>query len=340
MDKLVIGKVIKMPCMRRGLCAYPNETVLLTQETLQRLAPTIMGVPVVIEHPNEIITDENINRLQVVGRVADMHYYDQDDSWYAHFVVDDQKGIDLLEDGYGVSTAWFGEKYASGGTFNNVGYDRELLEGRYEHLAIVKNPRYEMAQNPIFMNSITDTLQNDVNAGIVKNEQNIKPQNLNSIKDDSMIGKLFKKLTSREEIKPQDGEEIFVHVNGKDEKLSDVIAEIEMLRANKKNEDEKEEKEKEKKQENGDDEEYDIDGEKVSMSSLKKAWKASKKKNESEEEEKKEKETKENSLEEKEMQERFEKIKEIHVNGVVYKVEDQFLSTRERVELGKKSYGS
>lgn len=345
-----IGKVIKMPCMRRGLCAYANETVLVTQETLEKIAPSIMGVPLVIDHPNDLITDENIGYLPVVGRVADMHYDSKDDLWYAHFVVDDQKGIDLLNEGYGISTAWFGDKYASGGTLNNVGYDRELLEGRYEHLAIVKTPRYEMAINPIFLNS---NCKSDKDVGIIK-DININENSMEKERS-SMIGKIFKKLVSREEIKTNEGEEIYVNIDGKDIAVSEMVSE---LKLNKKN---AEEKEEEKKMANGADE-VDVDGEKISVNELVKRYKAGcakkneaesdeekekknaadeEKKKELEEEEKKEKksEAKKNSLEDEETNKRFEMIKQVHENGMTYELDDNFMSTKERVALGKKLYG-
>jgi hypothetical protein len=340
-ETLVIGKVIKMACMRRGLCAYANETVLVSQETLERISGSIMGVPLVIDHPDDLINDDNIKTLDVVGRVADMHYEAEDDFWYAHFVVDDQRGVDLLNQGYGISTAWFGEKYASGGTLNNVGYDRELLEGRYEHLAIVKTPRYEMAVNPIFLNS--KPCQKDASDSNI-NMNNII-LNTKEQKGSSMIGKIFKKLVSREEIKTNEGEEIYVNVDGTDMPISHMISE---LKLNKKNAEEK--KEEEKKMANGADE-VDVDGEKISVNELVKRYKAGCKKNEVEtkEEEKKEgkknaadeeeekKESKKNSLDETEKN--FKMVKSLHENGITYELEDQFLSTRERVQLGKDRYG-
>ncbi|MEI6420615.1 MAG: DUF2213 domain-containing protein [Lentisphaerota bacterium] len=330
MDKLVVGKVIKMPCMRRGLCAYSNETILVSQEALQQLSPSMMGVPVVIDHPDQIITEDNIATLPVVGRVADMHYVDYDDTWYAHFVIDDQRGIDLLEDGWGVSTAWFGDKYANGGTHNNVGYDRELLEGRYEHLAIVKSPRYEMAKDPIFLNSNDAPLQTDVPVPIINDEPQIIKTTISGVND--MIGKLFKKLITREELKTNDNEEIFVLIDGKDEKLSDIVSELSTLRLNaKKNEDDKE---KEKENEKEDDEEEGTE-------EVKKSSKKNKKANESEDDKKDEKgEKKENSLEDKETEERFNTIRSIHMNGVKYELQDKFLSLKDRLEMGQSRYGS
>jgi hypothetical protein len=345
-EQLAIGKVIRMQCMRRGLCAYPKETIYVSQEALYQLAPTALGVPVVVDHPAELITDENVANLAVVGRVSSMEYDTISDTWDAVFVVDNEEAISLLQNGWGVSTAWFGDKYASGGTHNNVGYDRELIEGRYEHLAIVKTPRYEMAVNPIFLNS--NTLQDDHNKDNIKTSNEKIEQTRGQ---QNMIGKIFKRLVSREEMKTNAGEELFVDIDGVDVPLTEVISDVKTLRLNKKNEDEAKEKEekKEAKKMANDTDEVDVDGEKISVNALKQMYKenkknnACKKSNDDLEIDVKHKEmeegSKKNSIDEKETEDRFQMVKELHENGITYKLEDQFTSTKERVDMGKARYG-
>lgn len=328
-----------MPCMRSGLCKYPEETILVSKEALENLAPTMQGVPVVIDHPDMPITDQNIGSLPVVGRVADMHFIQEDDVWYAHFVVDNAKAIELLQQGYGVSTAWIGSKYASGGTFNNCPYDRELIEGRYEHLAIVRTPRYEMAVGPIFLNS-KDRQETD-NRDIISNANN-KGAN-------SMLGKLWKRIIQKEEIMSNSNEEYLIEVDGKEMSLAEII------KNSKKNEDES----------------YDVDGEKMTVNELITAYKnlktkknadeeevkkedEEKKENAEEEEEKKEEkeekedekpkkndlsDSKENKEEEAKTNERFEELDDLHQNGKV-EIQTNFLSLNERVQMGKNRYGS
>lgn len=323
--------------MRRGLCAYSNETILVSQEALQMLAPTARGIPVVIDHPAELITDENVGTLGIVGRVSEMEYDSISDIWYAEFVVETPEAVQLLSTGWGVSTAWFGDKYASGGTHNNVGYDRELIEGRYEHLAIVKTPRYEMAVNPIFLNSIP--LQDDSKASTM--EASFIKSKIDEKRGQNMIGKIFKKLVSREELKTNEGEELFVDIDGTDMPLTQLINDIKELRKNKKNEDEKEDKKEEKKMAN-DTDEVDVDGEKISVNALKQMYKENKKKNATEDEDKKEEkkeDSKKNSIEDDETNERFKMIKAVHENGINYEIQDQFISTRERVAMGQARYG-
>jgi hypothetical protein len=333
---LSVGKVIKMPCMRSGLCKYDNETILVGKEALEQMAPTMQGVPVIIDHPDEKITEQNIDQLKVVGRVADMHYDVESETWYAHFVVEDAEAVKLLQQGYGVSTAWIGEKYSGGGTFNNCPYNREVLKARYEHLAIVKNPRYEMAFNPIFCNSKDRQIGNNV-------DNIINVQNKESV---SMFGKLFKKVTSREEIMVNSNEEFTIEVDGKELPLKEAIEQIKLNA-------------KEEGKEEAKCNEVDVDGEKMTVNELIDAYKNLKKaslekeeeakKNAEEEEKKKEEEAKKNAEdeekkkeeeeEEKKQNSRFNDFDDLHKNG---KEKNQvgYLTVRERVELGRSKYGS
>jgi hypothetical protein len=353
--------------MRKGLVGYSNETINVSQEALYQMSESAIGIPVIIDHPDDEITPDNVNDIPIIGRVSEFVYDVGSDNWYANFIVDDQAAVDLLNDGWGVSTAWFGDEYKEGGTINNVPFDRELVRGRYEHLAIVKEPRYEMARNPIFLNS--KPCITNINDSKINFESNLKNK-----KGPTMINKIFKIFTKREEIATTDGEEIFVNVNGSEMPLSKLIL-------NEKEEKEEKEKEDDKKIEN---EMIDLDGEKITVNELIKRYKASRKKsNESsdsddkeekknneedpqeekeekvkkeledvekaiEDEEKaekgegnnsKKKNSKESDDAEKEAKENFEKIKYVHENGISYELESEFISTKERVEMGKNRYG-
>jgi len=357
-DTLTVGKVIKMPCMRKGLCAYPNETILVGQDALAQLAPTALGVPVVIEHPEQQITAENIGTLPVQGRVSGMEYDQANDLWIVEFVLDRQEGVDLLTNGWGVSTAWFGDEYRGGATLNNVSYDRELVAGRYEHLAIVQRPRYEMAKGAIFLNS--QPLQSDTQPVMIEG-QDEKPTTHTGVIP--MIGKIFKKIVSKNELKLNEGEEICIEIEGEEIPLSKIA---EVLKAAK----------GPKKQKLSDEDEVEVEGEKMTVNELKSRYQAAmgkgekpaeekpeekkeaakdseekpaektedkpeekpaeKKENEDKPEDKPE-DKKENSVDP-EVETRFNSIKETHENALPQVVTD-FVSMQEKVEMGKKRYG-
>jgi hypothetical protein len=353
MDELAIGKVIRMPCMRRGLCAYDDETILVTQEALEQLAKTSYGIPVTVEHPDEQITDANVNGLSV-GRVSKIEYDASQDLWFAEFVVTSDDAIKLLQNGYGVSTAWYGDKYDKEGTYNNVPYNRELVEGRYEHLAIVKSPRYEMAVGPKFLNS--KSLQAE--------PKTLKIETQNQ-KGGTMLTKVFKKLITREELKTNDNESLMVELDGEEKPLENMMDEYKEMK-------QKQNAPDEKPMVCGTDE-VDVDGKKVTVNELIEAYKASmakadedkkeaaaddkdEKKEAAADEEKKEasddEDKKEDGLEieiedeDEEMEEaaqknsRFNSLKQAHENGMETAIEEMFMSSREKVLVGKTRYGT
>lgn len=368
MTELAIGKTIRMPCMRRGLCAYEDETILVPQEALEQLAKTSHGIPVTVEHPSDEITDQNVSEL-AVGRVSRMDYDPATDLWYAEFVVNTAEAVELLKNGHGVSTAWYGDDYEEGGTYNNVPFDRSLKKGRYEHLAIVKQPRYEMAVGAKFLNS--KARQSSAN------DSKIETQNQ---KGDNMLSKVWKKLVSREELKTNENESLMVDVDGKEMTFQNLLDEYKTMKKN----------EADKKPMLCGTEEVDVDGKKMTLNELIEAYKSSMSKDEEtkdagmvEEQDDKmeaglevevettggeddemmesglediedakkdadmaEKDKKKGGVDEDEedapakKNSRFNSLKETHDNGFNDMITNDFVSTREKVLAGQSKYGS
>lgn len=357
-DRMIIGKTIKMPAMRRGLCGYENETVLVAQKTLEEMAKTSYGIPVIIEHPDTGTTPENpVGERAIIGRVADMHYDSETDLWLAHFVVDSQQAVDLLKKGWGVSTAYAITEYGPGGTLNNVPYDREVKEARYLHLAIVRQPRYEMARDPVFYNSVKKGLNIAPEVGTI----DVISSKTHGSKN--MIGKLFRLL--RQEVKINEGEEICIEIDGKQMSLNEVAEALKKAEgeseAAKKNTDEDS-----KKVLKGEDE-VEINGERMTVNELSKRYQAMVKKSEGEAEDKankkntdegeaachesegeakkneespSDKPTKEEEEEKAKVNSRHTEMSSIAENAAPIPVVPEQLSLRERMELGRKRYGS
>lgn len=357
MERLPFGKTIRMPCMRKGLCAYPDEVILLGQDVLAKMATTAHGIPVVIEHPEVPITEESVKQIPIVGRVSAMDYVAASDEWYVDFVVDTKEAIDLLKSDYGVSTAWYGELYGPGGTLNNVPYDKELMGATYEHLAIVSKPRYEMATNPIFLNSKTEPCN-----------MNMKPANIDTKQSTTPTGSKPMKFSlwrnKRDEIKVNEGDDVMVNMDGKDMKLCDMVDEY------KKSKSPKEEPKKASKTLSEDDM-VEIDGESMSVKDLIAALKGGRQDASAElnkpgegapegfvaegvddkmgvakavgvEENAKDaadEDAKDEAKDEAKTNARFNSLKAKHENGAPEETE-AWLSTHKRVELGKLRYGS
>lgn len=361
-EKLVIGKTLMIPCMRKGLCSYDapvKETILLSQDALERLSKTAHGIPVVIEHTD--VNNENVDQV-VVGRVADMHYDADTDLWMAHFVLDSQEAVDLLQNGWGVSTAYAIKSVSSGGTLNNVPYDREVTDAEYKHLAIVAKPRYEMARNPIFYNSKND-LRN-VADGVTININ--EPKQSGGRKMISLFKRIF------EPIKLNENEDVYVQVDGKEHKLADIMSKMQEMEAEEVKKKEAEaEAEKNKKHVLNEDDVVEYGKEKMTVGELLKRHasmcekvqaaepKAEEKKEQSADEPKTEaapaveEPAKENSTEaepkaeqpaveepkKEEVTERFNDLDKAASDAQPVVV-NEFISMKERMELGQVRYGS
>lgn len=379
MAEMAVGKTIRMPCMRRGLVSYPDETILVTQNSLDELAKTAYGIPVVIEHPGIPINGQSIKDIKVVGRVAKFDYEPEADLWWAEFVVDDDEAVQLLKSGYGVSTAWYGNDYKSGGTYNNVPYDRELLTARYEHLAIVKNPRYEMAKDPVFLNSKgSDTRQQQTKPGTILINSTGSP--IGGIK---MLAKIWR--TVKEEVKANENEELVLELEHGQMPLSKVVEELKTMKAKEAAKDEA--KEGPKSRVLNADDEVEVDGRKMKVHELVSEYKAAKKHSDDSEAEAKkhekddeakeheakdeakeqaDDEAKEQKVEGKDEEKgkehakdddkdrkdaeakcnaadevaRFNSLKDAYENGKSVEITTQFVSLRERVDMGRSRYGS
>jgi hypothetical protein len=313
MTKMVVGKTIKMPCMRPGPCKYSDEMVYISPETLIKMASTAHGIPVVVDHT--VVDTGNVETV-VVGRVADMH----GDGTEVHFVVDDSEAVKHLQDGWGVSTCYRITESGPGGTFNAIPYDREVLDARYEHLAIVANPRYEMAVDPVFYNSAdTENLQSQTEPSTIQTVFSI---------GGNMFSKMFK--SSREEVKLNDVEDlVFQKEDGKEFSIAGLIKQNaedeEKLNSLQKRYNELEEKYNALMKKNEEDAEAKEKEEKENAA----------KKNEEDEKEKaeKEKEEKENSI-------RQNSLAAAHATAQGVKPPVVNLSLDQRVAAGKALYGS
>jgi hypothetical protein len=307
--KLIKGKVIKMAAMRPGPCKYSDEMVYLSPETLAKMAETAHGIPVVINH---VMVDSGNVETVVVGRVADFHPTENGE-WDAHFVVDDSDAVAKLESGWGISTAYRITESGPAGTFNAIPYDREVLNATYEHLAIVANPRYEMAVDPVFYNGVDPApLQSTPDSPTIKEAISI---------GGIMLSKLFTR--KREEVKVNDAEDLVVEHDGKE------ISVIELIKKNACDEDkynsllskynELEEKYNALMKKNAEDEE-------------KKKEEEEKKNAEDEEKKEKEKEEKENSV-------HFNSLEQANAKAQSTPAPVTHMSLAQMVEAGKAAYG-
>lgn len=137
--------------LRSGPVQYENEIVAIYPENLMKIADAFKGFAVVIDHVD--LDSGNADKL-VVGYISEVWKNEGDEWAWCNFLVDNKNAIDLIENGCFVSCAYIPTETKTGGTYNNIEYQREIVGGKPLHLALVTLPRYEGAE--IIKNSKED----------------------------------------------------------------------------------------------------------------------------------------------------------------------------------------
>jgi hypothetical protein len=130
--------------MEPGVCDYndPQFTgrILIQDGALKRMNETMACKPWVVKHQD--VTDENAKDL-ADGYVLESFYNTLDGKHWAKFLVISDEGLAAVEKGWALSNCYHPTEYAQGGKWHEVPFDKEVMNGEYEHLACVPNPRYE-----------------------------------------------------------------------------------------------------------------------------------------------------------------------------------------------------
>lgn len=170
------GRFFRARFLQAGLVKYSFGVCLLKKETIDKFVYGFVGCPVVIDHKD--VSDKNAKDLRV-GVISKVEF-EQFDGWYwCEGVIFDQEAIDLVNNGYNVSCQYEITQYATNDRkelHNGNEYDKEILDGAPEHLAIVKNPRYESAMiavNAININ-VDDNTEEDFSENLEWEEKDEK----------------------------------------------------------------------------------------------------------------------------------------------------------------------
>lgn len=136
------GRPFKARFLQAGLVKYDFGVCLLKKETIDKFVDTFMDNPVIIGHKDIIYNEDKVGEIQHI-------WFSAEDGWFwCSGVLTSQEAIDLIQNGYSVSCQYRITNYKenrAGRLHNGNPYDKEILDGVFEHLAIVKNPRYEEA---------------------------------------------------------------------------------------------------------------------------------------------------------------------------------------------------
>lgn len=313
------------------------EMIWIDVDAMKKSAASMVGKPIYVFHQKvnlETIEDD------IDGWITECFYNELDGWLWAKMLVISDEGQKAIAQKWNVSNAYTPNEWDGAGQHLNVDYNRKIRDYSFTHLAIVPNPRYEEAKiyTPEEFKAYQATKKTEL-----AELQNSKPneqesalmffrQNKQEIKaGDTILD------TDFTEIKNDDGTTSIVTVGELKE-----AKRIENAKKNEKMVD--------------DDEEIEIDGEKVNMGALKECYKNMKsvKKNETEAEDKeraKKEEEKKNAeeaekkkaedeekkkTEDKENDKRFKEFQNAHNKNMPAKV-DTIMDKKAR---GTARYGS
>lgn len=131
--------------IKEGLVHYfekgEDKLYLVTNEALKKMNPSFEGKPVFVRH----VEDVNMETLKedADGYVVKSFYNEFDGAWWVELLIVSDKGHEAVEKGWVVSNAYVPTELGAGSVYHDINYHKEVKNGKYEHLAIVPNPRYE-----------------------------------------------------------------------------------------------------------------------------------------------------------------------------------------------------
>lgn len=123
---------------------------LLKKVTIDKFINSIEGSPLIILHKD--VDRSNVKQVSC-GYVTKV-WFEPSDGWYycEGWVNDDDAEFLIKEANWSVSCSFeITEKDTTGGIYNDIAYQTEILNGNFRHLAIVDNPRFKDAN--IVLNS-------------------------------------------------------------------------------------------------------------------------------------------------------------------------------------------
>lgn len=135
-----------------GVAEYQElggERVFLNETTIRKMDPTFAGRPVFVEHVSEVngkpLEEQKAQdvRNEADGWVVESFYNQADGKHWVKFLICTDRGKRAIETGMRLSNAYTPKLHGPGGLWNGVEYAQEITDGEYDHLAIVRNPRYE-----------------------------------------------------------------------------------------------------------------------------------------------------------------------------------------------------
>jgi len=110
--------------------------VFLNQDTINKMDSTFEGKPVYVGHRSEI------DLKNVDGWVIKSFFNKSDGKNWVEFIAITDAAKEAIAKGYKLSNAYIVKSTTSGDKWHGVEYEKQVMDGEYEHLALVPDPRY------------------------------------------------------------------------------------------------------------------------------------------------------------------------------------------------------
>lgn len=115
--------------------------ILINENTIKSMDETFNGCPVYVHHVDGV--DYSNFQQEADGVVVKSFYNKSDGKHWAEFIVFTDRAEEAIKmKKWKLSNAYIPKQQISGGQWHGVDYQKEVVQGEYEHLAIVPDPRY------------------------------------------------------------------------------------------------------------------------------------------------------------------------------------------------------
>lgn len=138
------AKVASVKFLTPGLVSYkdmPGGGIeLLRKETIDEALASIEGIPLTLDHPDDM---SQLVSVDIANGRAGAGRFNADDGWYwCDTTVETDQAKSGIRRGLTPSIGYEVLEWGPGGVYQNIRYNKEIKKIRFNHLAIVSKPRY------------------------------------------------------------------------------------------------------------------------------------------------------------------------------------------------------
>ena len=215
-----------------GVVSYKNtdggeDIFFIGNDTLKKMNASFTGKPVYIQHQEVPLSQM---KERAVGYVVESFYLPEDGKQWLKMLITDDEAFEAIQNGWKVSNAYNVKDLGAGGVWHNIPYKREILDGEYEHLALVADPRYEEAviMTPEDFKSYKEAKKKEIDAMSLDNSK--KAVIKKSVENNKERKTMFQFFTKKK-VENMDGvalQDVEVQLeNGSSMKIGDIVKSVE-----------------------------------------------------------------------------------------------------------------